>query len=157
MSAEITVTFQGRVQTVSTGTRVRDTFDGKLGRDIIAARVNGTLVDLSRPLYQDATVEPVVVDSVDGLHVLRHSAAARMIGAGASPKAVQMVLGHRSAAFTLTVYGHLFDADLDDLAARLDGDMGTALGILAASPRPGAPDEELSTGSSERKSASDLG
>jgi integrase len=55
-----------------------------------------------------------------GLHVLRHSAAARMIQAGASPKAVQAILGHRSAAFTLSVYGHLFDADLDDLAARLD-------------------------------------
>jgi integrase len=55
-----------------------------------------------------------------GLHVLRHSAAARMIQAGATPKAVQTVLGHRSAAFTLTVYGHLFDADLDDLAVRLD-------------------------------------
>jgi integrase len=47
-----------------------------------------------------------------GLHVLRHSAAARMIQAGATPKAVQSVLGHRSAAFTLTVYGHLFDSDL---------------------------------------------
>jgi integrase len=44
-----------------------------------------------------------------------------MIAAGASPKAVQSIMGHRSAAFTLTVYGHLFDADLDDLAARLDG------------------------------------
>ncbi len=92
-----------------------------------------------------------------GLHVLRHSAAARMIGTGASPKAVQVVLGHRSAAFTLTVYGHLFDADLDDLAARLDGDMGTALRILTASPRPGPPDEVLSTGSGEQKSASGLG
>jgi integrase len=51
---------------------------------------------------------------------LRHSAAARLIQAGASPKAVQAVLGHRSAGFTLTVYGHLFDAELDDLAARLD-------------------------------------
>jgi hypothetical protein len=30
------------------------------------------------------------------------------------------ILGHGSAAFTLTVYGHLIDADLDDLAARLD-------------------------------------
>ena len=77
--------------------------------------------------------------------MLRHSAAARMIGAGASPKAVQVVLGHRSAAFTLTVYGHLFDADLDDLAARLDGDTGPALRILAASPRPEPPGEELST------------
>lgn len=32
-----------------------------------------------------------------GLHTLRHSAAARMISAGASPKAVQSVMGHRSA------------------------------------------------------------
>lgn len=55
-----------------------------------------------------------------GLHVLRHSAAARMIAAGASPKAVQTVLGHGSAAFTLTVYGHLFDADMDALALALD-------------------------------------
>ena len=41
--------------------------------------------------------------------------------AGASPKAIQSILGHGSAAFSLTVYGHLFDADLDDLADRLDG------------------------------------
>ena len=43
-----------------------------------------------------------------------------MIAAGASPKALQKVMGHKSAAFTLTVYGHAFDADLDELAARLD-------------------------------------
>jgi integrase len=56
-----------------------------------------------------------------GLHVLRHSAAARIIATGASPKAVQTVLGHASAAFSLTVYGHLFDADLDALGEALDG------------------------------------
>lgn len=55
-----------------------------------------------------------------GLHVLRHSAAARMIALGAKPKEVQTVLGHRSAAFTLTVYRHVFDTDLDALADRLD-------------------------------------
>ena len=55
-----------------------------------------------------------------GIHVLRHSAVAAMISAGATPKAVQTVMGHRSVAFTLTVYGHMFDADLDDLALRLD-------------------------------------
>jgi integrase len=43
-----------------------------------------------------------------------------MIRAGASTKTVQSVLGHASAAFTLTVYGHIFDADLDDLADRLE-------------------------------------
>ncbi len=55
-----------------------------------------------------------------GIHVLRHSAVAAMISAGATAKAVQMVMGHQSVAFTLTVYGHLFDADLDDLAERID-------------------------------------
>ncbi len=55
-----------------------------------------------------------------GLHVLRHSAAAALISDGASPKAVQTILGHCSAAFTLTVYGHIFEADLDDLAERID-------------------------------------
>jgi integrase len=55
-----------------------------------------------------------------GLRVLRHSAAAAMISSGASPKAVQAILGHRSAAFTLTVYGHLFEADLDEVATRLE-------------------------------------
>jgi integrase len=59
---------------------------------------------------------------VVGVHVLRHSAAARMIERGADAKTLQKILGHRSAAFSLTVYGHLFDADLDALAARLDDD-----------------------------------
>ena len=49
----------------------------------------------------------------------RCSAAAALIRSGASPKAVQTIFGHRSAAFTMTVYGHIFDADLDDIAARL--------------------------------------
>jgi integrase len=65
------------------------------------------------------TLERLKLPAV-GLHVLRHSAAARLIGAGASAKAVHMILGHGSAAFTLTVYGHLFDADLDALADALD-------------------------------------
>jgi len=51
---------------------------------------------------------------------MRHLAAARMIGAGWSAKAVQSVLGHASAAFTSTVYGHLVESDLDDLAAALE-------------------------------------
>jgi integrase len=57
---------------------------------------------------------------VAGIHVLRYSAAARMIKARASPKTLQTVLGHRSGSFSLTVYGHLFDADLDALADELD-------------------------------------
>lgn len=55
-----------------------------------------------------------------GLHVLRHSAAATMISAGALPKTLQTVLGHQSAGFTMSVYGHVFDEDLDALADRLE-------------------------------------
>jgi integrase len=49
-----------------------------------------------------------------------------MIHAGATPKAVQAILGHRSATFTLTVYGHLLETDLDELAANLEGLAGYA-------------------------------
>ena len=78
MGAEVTVTIDGRVRTVARGTSAREVFDGKLGRDIIAARVNGKLVDLSRSLEQDATVEAVAADSPDGLDILRHSTAHMM-------------------------------------------------------------------------------
>jgi integrase len=55
-----------------------------------------------------------------GVHALRHSAAALLISRGASLKELQSIMGHSSAAFTLSVYGHLFDDDLDALADRLD-------------------------------------
>ena len=71
-----------------------------------------------------------------GVHVLRHSAAARMIAAGASPKAVQTVLGHANAGFTLSVYGHMFDADLDDLAQRLDEPRNASPRNFRACSRP---------------------
>jgi integrase len=49
-----------------------------------------------------------------------------MIRAGWSAKALQQVLGHRSVAFSLTVYGHLFDDDLDALADALETARGTS-------------------------------
>ena len=54
------------------------------------------------------------------LHLdLRHTAAGLAISAGGSPKAVQKMLGHASAAMTLDVYARLFDQDAEDLGARL--------------------------------------
>jgi integrase len=59
---------------------------------------------------------------LDGLtpHELRHTAASLAIGAGANVKAVQRMLGHKSAAMTLDVYADLFDDDLDAVAEQLD-------------------------------------
>jgi hypothetical protein len=42
------------------------------------------------------------------------------VSAGANVKAVQRMLGHKSAVMTLDVYAGLFDDDLDALAARMD-------------------------------------
>src|SRR5215467_3245540 len=44
-----------------------------LGPDIVAAKVNGMVVDLSRKLSEDATLEPLRFDSSDGREVYRHT------------------------------------------------------------------------------------
>ncbi|UVT15523.1 MAG: threonine--tRNA ligase [Nitrospira sp.] len=46
---------------------------GIAGQDILAAKVDGTVVDLSRPLSESSTVEPIRFDSADGREVYRHS------------------------------------------------------------------------------------
>ena len=44
-------------------------------RSIVAMRVNGELKDLAATVTETDTVEPVTIDSEDGLAILRHSAA----------------------------------------------------------------------------------
>lgn len=53
-------------------------------------------------------------------HDMRHTAASLAIQSGAHVKAVQRMLGHSSAAMTLSTYSHLFDTDLDDVANAMD-------------------------------------
>ena len=73
MSAQITVHVAGSERSVPSGTTAGDLFEGL--REIIVARVGGQLVDLSHVLQDGDTVEPVTIDSEDGLNVLRHSCA----------------------------------------------------------------------------------
>lgn len=53
-------------------------------------------------------------------HKLRHTAASLAIAAGADVKVVQLMLGHKSAAMTLDIYGHLWPDRLDEVADALD-------------------------------------
>ncbi|MFN2319323.1 MAG: threonine--tRNA ligase [Dermatophilaceae bacterium] len=73
MSAEITVHVAGSEQAVPAGTTAGELFEGR--REIVVARVNDELVDLAHVLTAGDVVEPVSVDSEDGLSVLRHSCA----------------------------------------------------------------------------------
>ncbi|HUG50258.1 MAG TPA: threonine--tRNA ligase, partial [Terrimesophilobacter sp.] len=50
-------------------------FDLYTDRNIVAMRVNGELKDLAATVEEGADVEPVTLESDDGLRILRHSAA----------------------------------------------------------------------------------
>ena len=78
--ADITVSVaSGAGKNFPDGVRLADALaelvSGKKRKTILAATVNGHLVDLATPLHADATIEPIVADSEAGLEILRHSAA----------------------------------------------------------------------------------
>ncbi|WP_037075692.1 tyrosine-type recombinase/integrase [Rhizobium mesoamericanum] len=58
-----------------------------------------------------------VMDAKYSLHALRHAAAALWIEQNATPKRIQMLMGHSSIQMTYDTYGYLFDAREDDQAA----------------------------------------
>ncbi len=74
------------------------------------------------PAVRRAGLEPLTP------HNLRDTAASLAVASGANVKAVQRMLGHASASMTLDVYSGLFDADLDDVAVRMNASASAALG-----------------------------
>ena len=60
-------------QAVTTGTTALDLFG--TDRSIVAARVNGAVVDLATELREGDQVEPVLATSDEGLAIIRHSCA----------------------------------------------------------------------------------
>lgn len=53
-------------------------------------------------------------------HDLRHTAVSMAIASGASVLDVQRMCGHSTPAITLSIYGHLMDGSLDDVATRMN-------------------------------------
>ena len=78
-------------------------------------------------------VERAGLNSSLRIHDLRHTCASLLAAADASPKAVQLHLGHSSITVTMDRYTHLFPSDIDALIRRLD-DIRTR--NLAAQTRP---------------------
>ena len=68
------------------------------------------------------------------VHDLRHTAASIAISSGANVKAVQRMLGHKTAAMTLDTYADLFDTDLDTVAMDIDRRIGESVRDLRARP-----------------------
>ncbi len=70
------VTFaDGRAVDVRPGIRVVELAASAGAKNLVAAKIDGQLVDLNRVLDKDCTVEWVAPESKDGLEVLRHSTA----------------------------------------------------------------------------------
>jgi hypothetical protein len=97
------------------------------GEDLIFTSPTGQPLrspNFLRRVWQPAVTESGLGDLVP--HDLRHTAASLAISAGASLKAVQLMLGHASAQITLDRYSHLYEDDLEDLADSMDARYGAA-------------------------------
>ncbi|MEV6221834.1 tyrosine-type recombinase/integrase [Nocardia fluminea] len=97
-----------------------DAIEGKLPTDYVFPSKDGEVLPLGEFRWVlDAASAAVKISGVVP-HSLRHTAASLAISAGANIKVVQRMLGHKTATLTLDLYGHLFDEDLDPVAAALD-------------------------------------
>jgi integrase len=83
---------------------------------------------------------------------LRHTFASALISAGCSVKAVQLSLGHESAALTLNTYAHLWPSDTDRTRAAVPAFLGSEL-EEPGSPRGPRQGDEPENPKSERQNA----
>ena len=73
MPDQLSLTVDGAAASAPAGADAASLYADR--RDVVAARVDGALVDLATPLHAGADVVAVDVSSPDGLDVLRHSCA----------------------------------------------------------------------------------
>jgi len=108
-------------------------FDGAVTR-CTAAADRARAAELAAQPEQDP-VTPVFPRITP--HDLRHTAASLAVSAGANVKAVQKMLGHKSAAMTLDTYADLFDKDAEAVADAHDQRLaGYTLTTNAAKMQP---------------------
>ncbi|PWL20714.1 MAG: hypothetical protein DCO81_03675 [Candidatus Aquiluna sp. XM-24bin5] len=77
------------------------------------------------------------------LHSARHSVATHLMACGANPKAVQMLLGHSSPAYTLATYVH---PQVDDLRSLVSDKSGAHRGQFHGSLQAASNNSELESG-----------
>ena len=72
MTEQLSITLDGAPRVIEAGTTGASLYQGDTS--VVAVRVDGEPRDLERPLPDGAVVEPITLDSQDGLDILRHSA-----------------------------------------------------------------------------------
>jgi len=138
MPDEITVTLpDGSTKTVAAGTTGLDlaaSIGRRLAKDAVAIKVDGELVDLTRPLPPDADVEIVTGASETGRHVLRHSTAHVMAQA-----VTQLFPGAKYSIGPAIEDGFYYDFDLPGGRTFHEDDLGaiaTRMREIVAADQP---------------------
>ncbi len=93
----------------TTGLGLAESIGRRLGRDAVAMRLDGTLMDLARPIRHDASVEILTPKNPEALEVLRHSTA------HATAQAVQELFpGTKIAQGPVIENGFYYDFDREE-------------------------------------------
>lgn len=105
--------------------RLSDECEHKAENDLLFPGLNGkhmhqTRVNVTSGGWFAQALDKTGLPRTIHPHDLRHTAASIAISSGANVKAVQRMLGHKSAVMTLDRYAELFDDDLDDLTEAID-------------------------------------
>lgn len=113
MSREVQVTLpDGSVREFEQGIRVdqiAESISMGLRKNAVAGKINGRLVDLSRTIDQDSSVEIITLESSEGLEIYRHSTAHLMA------QAVKRLFGQQSVKLGIGPViedGFYYDMDL---------------------------------------------
>lgn len=101
----------GEIVQIPKGTPVKIVLEalfGKIDPQWVAARVNGELYDLERPVFESTVVEPISLDSPEGLDILRHSTSHVMAQA-----VKELFPGAKVAIGPAIEYGFYYDFDVE--------------------------------------------
>lgn len=123
----------------SVAEELRALVDGRGPSDLVFAGADGgrlTYTTFRRNVFDPAVIAAGLGDLGVTPHKLRHTAASLAIRAGADVKVVQTMLGHKTAAMTLDVYGHLWPDRLDEVADALDRGRKSELAMGTSEPTP---------------------
>ena len=109
----IKITFpDGSVREFEKGTtsmQVAESISSRLAQDVLAAKVNGEVWDLTRPIDTDATIELLKWEDEDGKHAYWHSSAHLMA------EAVQILYPHAKFGIGPAIEnGFYYDIDFGD-------------------------------------------
>ncbi|WP_165020965.1 MULTISPECIES: threonine--tRNA ligase [unclassified Dysgonomonas] len=93
----------------TTSMQIAESISSRLAQDVLAAKVNGQVWDLTRPINEDATIELLKWEDEDGKHAFWHSSAHLMA------EAIQILYPHAKFGIGPAIEnGFYYDIDFGD-------------------------------------------